>query len=343
VSTVSVIPPELTMLRDPQFHPLHRFRLVCSENPDELSNSLVKMLNARDIDFGGDMEHFHSISAFLPLRHLDLIYSACTVPISMRLPETNKVKQKIALHGTARASFADTRIKFDIGETGVIPAGAEVLYENGAGLEQFVIRIDAAALQSKLGAMVGGAIVKNIAFETRSSSASPQWLRLRRLIEFIVAELDRDDAPVPPQTLEEYEQLLLVCFLTANRHNLTHLLERGPRPPAPWQVRLVEEYIEANWNKPITIEALAAVTGGSARSIFKAFKETRGVTPMAFVKTVRLDHAKRLLQAAEANTSVIGVAFACGFLNSGHFARDYRLAYGELPSATLTKARQRRS
>jgi AraC-like DNA-binding protein len=331
------------MIQDAQVHPLHRFRLVYSGNPDELSHSLVNQLQARDIDIGGDLRHFHSISAFLPLKHLDLIYSACTAPLSMRLPEVGKVKQKIALHGVARASFANTQVTFDVDETGVIPAGVEMQYDNGAGLEQFVMRIDAGALQSKLSAMVGSAVVKTIDFDTQSSFASPHLLRLRRLIEFIIAELDRDDALVPPQTLEEYEQMLLVCFLTANRHSLTHLLERGPRPPAPWQVRLVEEYIEAHWNKPITIEALAAVTGGSARSIFKAFKETRGATPMAFVKTVRLEHARRLLQTPDQNTSVIGIAFACGFLNSGHFARDYRLAYGELPSATLAKARQRRS
>jgi transcriptional regulator GlxA family with amidase domain len=32
---------------------------------------------------------------------------------------------------------------------------------------------------------------------------------------------------------------------------------------------------------------------------------------------------------------VTGVAFACGFQNLGHFARDYRLRFGELPSETL--------
>jgi AraC-like DNA-binding protein len=330
------------MIDNPPLHPLHRFRLVHSGNPDELSNSLVNLHRAQDIEFGEDPGHFRSISAFLPLRHLDLIYSACTAPLNMRLPGINKVKQKIALRGFASTSFAGTKIDFAGDETGVIPAGVEMIHRNSAGLEQFVIRIDAAALQTKLGAMAGTAIVRNIEFETRSSFADPQLQRLRRLIEFIVSELDRADA-VPPQTLEEYEQMLLVGFLTANRHNFTQLLERGPRPPAPWQVRLVEEYIEANWNKPITIEALAAVTGGSARSIFKAFKETRGATPMAYVKTVRLEHAKRLLQTPDPSASVIGIAFACGFLNSGHFARDYRLAYGELPSATLAKARQKRS
>ena len=71
------------------------------------------------------------------------------------------------------------------------------------------------------------------------------------------------------------------------------------------------------------------------RSIFKAFKEARGVSPMAFVKRVRLTQARRMLQAPAEVTSVIDVAFQCGFLNPGHFARDYRLAFGELPSQTL--------
>jgi len=33
------------------------------------------------------------------------------------------------------------------------------------------------------------------------------------------------------------------------------------------------------------------------------------------------------------------VAFNCGFGNLGHFAREYREAFGELPSETLARAR----
>ena len=152
---------------------------------------------------------------------------------------------------------------------------------------------------------------------------------------FLAGQLDCEDTKIPDQVLAEYEQLVMVTFLTANRHNFSHLLERPQPAPGPWQVRLVEEYIEANWKMPLSIESLAAVTGGSARSIFKAFKEARGVSPMAFVKRVRLTQARRMLQAPAEVTSVIDVAFQCGFLNPGHFARDYRLAFGELPSQTL--------
>jgi AraC-like DNA-binding protein len=331
------------MIDIPPSHPLHKFQLFHGGRPDALREALFNALGAREIEIDGDLRDFQAASAYLRLKHLELIYSNTSTMLRLKLPEIKMVKQQFVLCGSGRTRFGATQ--FDVGpeETGIIPAGVDMLHHNGAGLAQFVFRAATDALQTKLSAIAGMAVVKDIEFETQANLASPQLQRLRRLLGFIVAELDRDDGAVPPQALDEYEQMLLVSFLTANRHNFTHLLERPPRPAAPWQVRLVEEYIEANWNKPITIEALAAVTGGSARSIFKSFKETRGATPMAFVKAVRLEHARRLLQAPDETASVIGIAFACAFMNSGHCARDYRLAFGELPSATLAKARRCRS
>jgi AraC-like DNA-binding protein len=331
------------MIEDPPLRPLHKFELTHGPSPDAMREALINALGASEVEIAGDVPNFHATLAYLRLKRLDLIYGACTTTMRLRFPEIKMVKQQIAVRGFGRTSFGATQFEVGPGDTGVIPAGVDMLHDDNAGLAQFVFRIDPAALQTTLSAMVGTAVVKPIEFSALASFANPELQRLRRLLGFIVAELGRDDGPVPPQALDEFEQMLLVSFLTANRHNFTHLLECRTRPPAPWQVRLVEEYIEANWNKPITIEALAAVTGGSARSIFKAFKDTRGVTPMTFVKAVRLEHARRLLQVPDENASVIGIAFTCGFLNSGHFAHDYRLAYGELPSATLAKARQRRS
>jgi transcriptional regulator GlxA family with amidase domain len=61
---------------------------------------------------------------------------------------------------------------------------------------------------------------------------------------------------------------------------------------------------------------------------------------MAFVKRVRLENARRALQRQGEPVSVIDIASQCGFLNPGHFARDYRLAFGELPSQTLRESRR---
>ena len=60
---------------------------------------------------------------------------------------------------------------------------------------------------------------------------------------------------------------------------------------------------------------------------------------MNFVKQVRLKHAKEMLTAPAPNKSVTSVAFACGFGNLGHFASDYRRAFGEMPSETLAGAK----
>jgi transcriptional regulator GlxA family with amidase domain len=59
---------------------------------------------------------------------------------------------------------------------------------------------------------------------------------------------------------------------------------------------------------------------------------------MAFVKAVRLRHARDMLLSGDPGVSVASAASACNFLNQGHFAKHYRLAFGELPSATLSAA-----
>jgi AraC-like DNA-binding protein len=75
------------------------------------------------------------------------------------------------------------------------------------------------------------------------------------------------------------------------------------------------------------------------RAMFMAFKKARGYTPMAFLRRVRLEQTRRILQKPDETTSVTAVSFSCGFNNSGYFARDYKKAFGELPSATLAAAR----
>jgi len=109
---------------------------------------------------------------------------------------------------------------------------------------------------------------------------------------------------------------------------------------APRVVRLAEEYIEASWNQAITIEELASQTNTSIRSLYAAFKKSRGYTPTTFAKIVRLRRAKQMLLEENQRTSVSAVAFKCGFGNLGHFANDFRKMFGELPSEVLARTRR---
>ena len=129
-----------------------------------------------------------------------------------------------------------------------------------------------------------------------------------------------------------------MAFLCANRHTFSHLLDREEKDTVPFQVRRAEEFIEAHWDQAITIERLVEETGVGARAIFRAFQQSRGYSPMAFARTIRLKRAREMLSAPAPETSVTAIAFTCGFGNLGHFARDYRETFGERPSVTLARA-----
>jgi AraC-like DNA-binding protein len=71
-------------------------------------------------------------------------------------------------------------------------------------------------------------------------------------------------------------------ILMYTRHNYTHFLFRKPPASNSSEVKIVEEFIEANWNKPIDIEAMSAVARTSARSLYRQFKKDRGYSPADF-------------------------------------------------------------
>jgi AraC-like DNA-binding protein len=323
--------------------PLRRFPVFHSNDPAVMAEMLTSRCGASDFDFREGSRPFEVTINYLALKQLALVSCRHSGAAGFRLPTHDLIRQPFCISGTGLVDFDGQQFPVTRDETCVVPSQTDTIFNYDEELVHLTLLLSPSVLETKLGAMLGTPVVRHIEFAANANFRSPELARLRRLLAHFAAELDREDAQIPAQAMDEFEQLLLVSFLTANRHNFSHLMEQGQRAPAPWQVRLVEDYIEANWNTPITIETLAEVTGGSMRSIFKAFKQARGVTPMAFAKSVRLRHARRMLQTPAENASVIGIAFSCGFLNAGHFARYYRRAFGELPSATLANAKSRRS
>jgi AraC-like DNA-binding protein len=208
------------------------------------------------------------------------------------------------------------------------------------GFQQVVLRIDDAALAGRLTALLGDEPAKPLQIAAKSDADLGQEL-LRRLVFFAAQQIDALGAGLESSpAIRELEQAIIIAFLFANYSDPSGRLRTTPKASAPWQVRVVEEYIAANWNKPIDIATLVDVTGTSARSIFQSFSRARDYSPMLFLKRTRLVQARSRLQAGDSQTSVTAIAYACGFHNLGHFARDYRAAFGELPSETLRKVRR---
>jgi len=131
-----------------------------------------------------------------------------------------------------------------------------------------------------------------------------------------------------------------VTHLVGATIDVTDVKSRQGAEKAPKAIRDILKYIEKNWNKPIYLEEIARQHSISPRAIQRYFA-SRGMTPLTkYVKQLRLRQARQALSDPKPRTTVTAVALYCGFQNPGHFSRDYRQAFGELPSETLRNAWQ---
>ena len=222
----------------------------------------------------------------------------------------------------------------------VSPSKVPTLLACEAGHERLTLRMNEQALLQKLTLLLGVKPRGALVFEPIIDANEAHAQGLSQLVRFLAQQLDSTASKLPVAACHELEQAIQIAFLGASRHAFSHLLERQDREPAPGVVRRLEEFIEANWRDAITIDRLVAEAGVSARSIFRAFDRSRGYSPMAFVKAVRLRHARAALISGDPDLSVTATAFKCNFASPGHFARDYRKTFGELPSETVSRTRR---
>ncbi|CAB3759084.1 helix-turn-helix transcriptional regulator [Paraburkholderia solisilvae] len=67
----------------------------------------------------------------------------------------------------------------------------------------------------------------------------------------------------------------------------------------------------------------------SSSSLFRAFRD-RGMSPMRFAYSLRLEHAKNMLSGTS-HVSIQEVAAHCGFTSLAHFSRSFKKEHGMAP------------
>ena len=309
---------------------------------EELRTGLRREYGAELLDVAGEGTGERFGSCLLPWKSVTFEYCSYGAQTRVAFPKIKQVRQPYCLSGAGQALVGGDAFAINAAETCVIDRDEDVVLEFGSGMKQVVAWIDPEALLRKRTALIGTASDLPLALDRSMRFDSPDAQSLRRLIDFIVEQL-RAETPLPKLVADELEQTLMTHFLLANQHNFRALLEKQARHAGPWQVRMAEEYIDANWDKPITLELLSGITGASTRSLHEKFKQARGYSPMGFAKQVRLKRARELLLRPEPATSVTTVSSTCGFNNLGHFAKDYFKIFGERPSETLARSYRRAS
>jgi AraC-like DNA-binding protein len=99
---------------------------------------------------------------------------------------------------------------------------------------------------------------------------------------------------------------------------------------APWQARRVASHVEENLGFPITIDHLATIAGLSSSYFCRAFKDSFGDPPHAYIMRRRVERAQTLMLQTREPLSQI--ALACGLSDQAHLCNLFRRLVGQSPS-----------
>lgn len=88
-------------------------------------------------------------------------------------------------------------------------------------------------------------------------------------------------------------------------------------------------WIHQHYQKKVEVKALAAMVHMSESSFHRHFRSVTDVSPIQYVKQVRLNHAKR--QLLETRQSVKETASAVGYESVSQFSREFKRCFGHAP------------
>lgn len=105
-----------------------------------------------------------------------------------------------------------------------------------------------------------------------------------------------------------------------------------------FQIAEVLNFIQKNYSMAMEVDELAAMANMSQSSFHVYFKAVTNVTPIQYIKTMRLHEARRKM--LHDNQSASDAAFQVGYASPSQFSREYRRLFGAAPTKDIDVAKQ---
>jgi AraC-like DNA-binding protein len=115
--------------------------------------------------------------------------------------------------------------------------------------------------------------------------------------------------------LTRKEGVLLRAFAQQDRYN--------------FRIAKVLDYIQANLQDSLSVEELAEMANMSASSFHEHFKKVTDTSPQQYIKSLRLDEARRRL--VEEGINVSEAAYRVGYASPSQFSREFKRLFGVSP------------
>jgi AraC-like DNA-binding protein len=185
--------------------------------------------------------------------------------------------------------------------------------------------------QRAVAAAFGGMSPPSVGLMTLDSRRGRQ---LRELAFAAAHEIEGLSESLRTKYLRNFQNLMAAALAVVLGDFVPH---RRTAEPMVGRRQLAElcEWAALERDDPLTVGDLAARCGLGLRALEKNFLRYFDTTPFAYLRDLRLQKARRLLQDPSASCSVTDAALEAGFAHLGRFSAVYREKFGELPSQTL--------
>lgn len=204
---------------------------------------------------------------------------------------------------------------------------------------QMMVKIHQTDMEAALERRIGMPVRDPLFFDRSPQQLSGGVATLGKMIDLLAQDLELEGSFFDGPGSGDAMQMLLDMMLNTLPHNYSHFLSDRSPTLRPRHVRHAAAYIHGHSHEPIGLDDMVQASGVSRRSLHAGFQKYYGVTPMIYLRNVRLDNARLVLKQSDAgDTSVTGVAMDCGFNHLSKFAQAYKERFGELPSETLRNA-----
>ena len=209
-----------------------------------------------------------------------------------------------------------------------------------AGLRLLAVRIDRDAVEDALSEAIGRQVATQVAFEpmiVTTKGAARTWMQLLSVLARDVFQ--PDTAVTQPLVAAPFVEGVIQAFLLATDHPHRPLLSSQARFVAPQAIRPAVDIIETEPHLPHSVASLARRCGISSRALQQGFARHLGMSPMSYLRQVRLHRAHQdLLTADPSVETVASVAKRWGYTNPGRFAAAHAARYGETPAVTIRRS-----
>lgn len=135
----------------------------------------------------------------------------------------------------------------------------------------------------------------------------------------------------PSAALFHLKLIELLCLLDELHPAISivdRLVQMNQRKPSN-----LRSFLERNYDKPLTVEDYAYLTGRSISTFRRAFKQQFQTTPQKWLIQKRMQKAKSLLQQGQ--DSVTQVAYEVGYDNVSHFIAAFKKEYQLTPKQAM--------